>query len=135
MSETSKELMRRFVDEVWNKKNRQIVYEVLTPDFRHYMPGSKDPLIGPEAYQQAVDFFFMAFPKGKMNIDEVFAEGGRVCLLYTFTGIHEANFNGIEATNRKLEFSGVGIGRISEGKIEEIVSIFDNASLFAALAN
>jgi predicted ester cyclase len=99
------------------------------------MPGSKDPLIGPEAYQQAVDFFFMAFPKGKMNIDEVFAEGGRVCLLYTFTGIHEANFNGIEATNRKLEFSGVGIGRISEGKIEEIVSIFDNASLFAALAN
>ncbi len=125
--------MRRFVDEVWNKKNRQIVYEVLTPDFRHFMPGLKDPTIGPAAYQQSVDYFFVAFPQGRMHIDEVFSEGGRVCLLWTFIGLHEAAFNGIEATNREIQLSGVGIGRITEGKIEEIVSIFDNASFLASL--
>ena len=79
--------MRRIVDEVWNKKNRKIVYEVLTPDFRRYLPGLNDPTIGLAAYLHSVDYFFVAFPQGRMNIDEVFSEGGRVCLLYTFINI------------------------------------------------
>ena len=63
------------MDEAWNKQNRQIVFELLTPDFRHNMPGLKDPLIGPDAYLTLIDIFAVAFPNGRMEIDEVFAGG------------------------------------------------------------
>lgn len=134
MPENSKQIMRRFVDEAWNKKNREIVYQLLTPDFRHYMPGLKKPLIGPAAYQQLIDTFNTGFPKNRMEIDEVFAEGPRVCILWTFVGTHKGVFNGLQPTRRKIKISGVGIGRIRRGKIEEVVSMFDGGSFQAMLA-
>lgn len=67
MSAQNKQVMQRFVDEVWNKKNRKIVYELLTPDFRRYMPGLKEPMVGPAAYQQLADMFHKAFSRSRME--------------------------------------------------------------------
>ena len=133
MSEKNKKIMRLFVDEAWNKKNREIVYKLLTPDFRHYMPGLKKPVIGPAAYQQLIDTFSTAFPNNRMEIDEVFGEGPRVCILWTFIGTHKGVFNDIEPKRREIKLSGVGVARIQNGKIEEVISMFDNASFVAMM--
>ena len=90
-------------------------------------------MVGPAAYQQLIDTFGAAFPNSRMEIDEVFAEGPRVCILWTFTGTHKGVFNDIQPTRRKIKLSGVGVGRIQRGKIEEVVSMFDNASFQAML--
>lgn len=133
MPETSKQIMRRFVDEAWNKKNREIVYQLLTPGFRHYMPGLKKPMVGPAGYLKLIDMFNAAFPKNRMEIDEVFAEGGRICILWTFTGVHKGVFNGLQPSGRKIKISGVGVGKVQGGKIEEVVSMFDNLSFQSML--
>ena len=133
MSEKNKQIMHRFTDEVWNKKNREIVYELLTPDFRHYMPGLKEPMVGPAAYLQLVDVFRAAFKNISMEIKEIFGEGPRVCIVWTFVGVHKGEFNGIQPIRRKIRISGVGVARIQRGKIEEVVSMFDNATFAGML--
>ncbi len=90
-------------------------------------------MVGPAAYLQLIDTFNAAFPNNRMEIDEVFAEGGRVCILWTFIGVHKGVFNGIQPTRGKIRLSGVGVGRIQRSKIEEVVSMFDNASFQAML--
>ena len=72
-------------------------------------------MVGPAAYLQLIDTFNAAFPNNRMEIDAVFAEGGRVCILWTFIGVHK------------------GVGRIQRSKIKEVVSMFGNAGFQAML--
>jgi len=134
MSAKNKQIMQRFVDEVWNKKSQTTVFERLTPEFRHYMPGIPQPVIGPAAYQQLADTFHKAFSRSRMEVDEAFSEGSRVCLLWTFTGTHSGAFNGREASGRKISIPGVGVCRLRGGKIEEVVSLYAAAAFEAMLA-
>ncbi len=90
-------------------------------------------MVGPAAYQQLVDTFHKAFSRSRMEIDEVFSEGRRVCMLWTFTGSHKGAFNGVAATGRKIRISGVGVAAVQRGKIEEVTSMFDAASFQAML--
>ncbi|MGH9627046.1 MAG: ester cyclase [Bryobacteraceae bacterium] len=128
MSEENKQLMRRFIEEAWNGRNKAVLDELLAPEYRHYMPGSPDPIIGPDGYKQLIDMFLAAFPDTRFEIEDLFGEGDRVCLLWTVHATHKGVFNGIEPTDRSISISGVGVGRMQNGRIVEIVSMFDNAS-------
>jgi steroid delta-isomerase-like uncharacterized protein len=122
------EIMVRFIDECWNRRSRTICGELLSPDYEHYMPGAEQPTVGPESYQQLVDNFVEAFPDIRFEIEDVFGEGERVCLLWSAHGTHQGTFSGIAPTAKSVVVKGVGVARIVNGKIVRIVSMFDNDS-------
>jgi steroid delta-isomerase-like uncharacterized protein len=122
------EIMARFIHECWNVRNRAICKELLAPGYEHFMPGAEHPTVGPDAYQELVDHFVAAFPDIRFAIDDLFGEGDRVCLVWTARGTHQGAFNGLPPTNRPVVMQGVGVGRIVNGQIVRIVSMFDNDS-------
>jgi steroid delta-isomerase-like uncharacterized protein len=124
----NKEILARFINECWNAHNKSICDELLSPDYKHYMPGVPEPTIGPAGYKQLVDAFLTGFPDTRFEVEEVFGEGDRVCVVWTARGTHQGVFNGVAPTQRPIEIKGVGVGRIVDGKIVEIASHFDNAS-------
>lgn len=83
---------------------------------------------------RGLDVFHKAFPRSRMELDEAFSEGSRVCILWTFTGTHKGAFNGVDASGRKIKISGVGVCRLHRGKIEEVVSMYDAPAFQAMLA-
>lgn len=124
----NKDIMARFIDECWNQRNKSICNELLTSEYEHFMPGSEQPTVGPAKYQELVDGFLQGFPDTQFEVNDVFGEGERVCLVWTARGTHTGVFNGIQPTNRSVLINGVGVGRIVNGRIERIVSMFDNDS-------
>lgn len=122
------EIMARFITECWNERNKSICHELLSPDYEHYMPGAEQPTVGPDAYQQLVDSFTAGFPDTHFDIEDVFGEGERVCLVWTARGTHKGVFNGIEPTNNRVVIRGVGVARIVNGRIVKVLSVFDNDS-------
>ncbi|MGJ5813398.1 ester cyclase [Paludibaculum fermentans] len=122
------EILARFIDECWNARNKSIGSQLLAPDYEHYMPGVDQPTVGPAAYQQLVDSFIAGFPDIHFDIDDVFGEGERVCLMWTASGTHKGVFSGLPPTDNFVTIHGVAVARIVEGKIKKIVSMFDNAS-------
>jgi steroid delta-isomerase-like uncharacterized protein len=124
----NKQIMSRFIDQCWNVRNKSISEELLAPAYEHFMPGAAEPTVGPKAYQELVDSFVEAFPDVHFEIEDVFGEGERVCLVWTATGTHKGTFSGIPPTNNSVIIRGVGVARIVEGKILRIQSMFDNDS-------
>lgn len=124
----NKDVMARFIEGCWNRRDPNIYKELLAPDYEHYMPGSEQPMVGPDAYQELVDNFVAAFPDIRFEIDELFGEGERVCLVWTARGTHLGPFNGCAPTHRTVVIKGVGVGRVADGRIRKIVSMFDNDS-------
>ena len=47
------------------------------------------------------------------------AEGDKVLVLFIYQGTHTEEFEGIQATGKRIEFSGISLFRIEDGMIVE----------------
>lgn len=63
--------------------------------------------------------FCEAFPGAHHSVDDLIAEGDRVVLRTTAHVTHLGAFEGIEPTGRSVEFTGLVVYRIHNGRIAE----------------
>lgn len=109
----NKAVVRRFVEEVVNEGNYELVEELFTPDYvRHetqYDPGDVVEMLQT----------FEAFPDREVTIGELLAEDDFVVMTAIARGTHEQEFLGIEPTGREFEMTGMVLHRLDDGKIAE----------------
>jgi predicted ester cyclase len=63
--------------------------------------------------------FRVAFPDAYYSIDDLIAAGDRVVLRTTTRATHRGEFQGVPRTDRQVEFTGLVIYRLRDGKIAE----------------
>ena len=63
--------------------------------------------------------FFRAFPDAHHAVEDLIAEGDQVVLRTTARATHRAEFEGIARTDREVEFTGLVMYRIRDGRIAE----------------
>jgi ketosteroid isomerase-like protein len=63
--------------------------------------------------------FCAAFPDAYHQIDDLIGEGDRVVLRTTARATHRGSFEGIAPTGRAVEFTGLVVYRIEDGRIAE----------------
>ncbi len=78
-------------------------------------------------------FFESVFPKYEMFADEITAEGNRVVVRARLKGCHKGEFNGIQPTNRNVEFPFFISYDIEKGKIVHHYMIADQMLLMEQL--
>src|SRR5262249_50894746 len=115
--EQNKELIRRFTEEVWNKGNLDVVYEIFAEDYvRHDLrPGN--PPAGPAGQKRIAMDLRAAFPDLHSTVELVLAEGDFVVTRWTAEGTNTGQWENIPATGKQARFSGVNIFRIVNGKV------------------
>ena len=131
MSEQNKALVARFTDELWNRKNWAITDELLREDVVLHLLGKT--FNGREEWRREMGAFRDGFPDMVFTRNFLVAEGDKVVVHFTATGTQTGEFQGIRPTGREVTMSGVGIFRISGGKIVEMWSHPDAASLIRQL--
>lgn len=113
----NRELMTRFIDEVWNKGNMDVADEIFHPEATSPSAPTLPP--GPEGVKVIATMFRNAFPDYWMRIDHMVAEDDRVAARFTQGGTHQGELFGIPATGKTVEFTEMGILRIADGKVVE----------------
>jgi steroid delta-isomerase-like uncharacterized protein len=117
-TERNKAVVRRFIEEVQNKKNMDVFDELNAPDFVNLSapPGMPTDREGGKMF---LGGFLSAFPDSRVMIDDMIAEGDRVATKKTFTGTHTGDFGDIPATGNRVTIQYVDILRLRDGKIIE----------------
>jgi steroid delta-isomerase-like uncharacterized protein len=128
MSNENKVLVRKTIENVWNKRNFAIVDERFASDYVGHIP---DEIEGPEGVKRFVSTIVNAAPK--IQIEDQIAEGDKVVTRWTASGKHEGEFNGIPATGKDVSVSGITIFRIANGKMVEGWTNVDRLSLMQQL--
>jgi steroid delta-isomerase-like uncharacterized protein len=131
-TERNKSVIRRFVDEVQNKKDWGVYDELNDPEFVNHSapPGIPSDREGGKVYLGA---FFNAFPDCHFTVDDMIAEGDQVVTKKTFTGTHKAEFAGIPATGKRVTLQFVDIMRVRDGRIIEHWLSMDQLSFMQQL--
>lgn len=79
-----------------------------------------DEIRGVDAITDAEFAYFDAFPDLEMSLDAVHEAGATVAARWTVSGTHEGEFRGVEPTGEDVEFSTIGLFRVSGGTVSEV---------------
>jgi steroid delta-isomerase-like uncharacterized protein len=137
MSEENKELLRRWFEEVWNKGRADAIEEMFDENgIAHGL--SEDPskpIKGPRDYRPFYTTLRQAFPNLMSVIEDMVAEGDKVAGRCSVRGKHEGDFMGRAATQSPVEFTGIAIVRIDNGKIVEAWNNFDFMTMYKQIGH
>jgi steroid delta-isomerase-like uncharacterized protein len=135
MNKENDALIRRWFEEVWNKGREEAVDELFAEEgvANGLVDESGQALRGPEGFKPFFRRFREAFPEMEVTVEETISEGDRVAARCTVRGSHRGDSLGFTATDRPVEFTGICIVRISQGKIVEAWNNFDFMAMFQQL--
>lgn len=132
MSEANKKLVQLWFEEVWNKGRADAIDEMFAADgIAHGLADdAATPLRGPAAFRVFHSTFKGAFPDVIVNVEDMIAEGDKVAARCAVRGSHQGDSLGFAATNAPVEFSGISIVRVKDGKIVEAWNNFDFMKMY-----
>jgi predicted SnoaL-like aldol condensation-catalyzing enzyme len=117
-TDENKQLVLRWKEELWEKRNLNIVDELCSPDYVGHMAGVPQPVRGPDELKQIFSAYLAAF-----DVDDtpqfLVAEDDMVVVHDTFRLKHKGEFQGLPATGKEATLTGTDIYRIVGAKIVE----------------
>jgi len=108
-------IIRRYLDEAWNKGNVDIIDELMAPNYARYM-GTATPL-NREGQKQRILGFRRGFPDLHLTLEDIFATGDRVGFRMLLRGTHQGEFMRIAPTSKRVEVVAIDMARFVDGKV------------------
>lgn len=130
--EQNKAIVRRAIEQGWNKGNLSVIDELYAADFI-FRQESGEAIQGIASFKEWVTTINTAFPDICYTIGAMYAERDKVATRYTVRGTHRGDFRGIPATGKPFELTGHLIHRITDGKKVEGWGIWDTLGLLVQL--
>jgi steroid delta-isomerase-like uncharacterized protein len=119
MSEVNKNAVRRLFEDVWNKGSMPVADELFAPTYTHHDSSTPDVGRGPESEKKRAALYRTAFPDVRFTIEDLIAEGETVVARWSCRGTHKGDLNGIAATGKQFNITGVSNARFTNGKMVE----------------
>jgi steroid delta-isomerase-like uncharacterized protein len=127
----NKAILRRIIEEVWNKGDMSLINEHISHDFFYKSPFEE--YSGRDAYQQMAAGFRAIFPDFHTVIDDIVGEGEKLAIHVTETGTMKGELMGIPPTGRKFNITVAYFYRFADGKIAEVLAFGDTLTFFQQL--
>ncbi len=118
--------------EIINRGNLQAADDYFSTDYVYHGPSGLE-VKGPEGFKELLIEYYTAFPDFCFTIEDIFGTGDRVVSRFRATGTHKAEFMGVVATGKEVEFTGIVISRFKNGKVVEDWESLDELSLMQQL--
>jgi steroid delta-isomerase-like uncharacterized protein len=131
-TEDNSALVRRFVEEIFNKGNLDVAAEILSPDYLHHDPTTNEFGSGIEGFKQMITIYRQAFDL-QIFLEDQIATQDKVVDRWTGQGTHQGEFMGLAPTGKKISATGISIHRIADGKIAETWNNYDALGIFRQL--
>lgn len=117
-TEENKAVMRRFYEEVFNKKNIALLGEFVAPNAIDHAVPPELPA-GIEGSRQFISMYLTAFPDLHLTVEDQIAEGDKVVTRLSTSGTHQGPLMGVPPTGKQAMITVLDIDQIVGGKIVE----------------
>jgi len=130
LQEQNKAIAKRAFEQILSRKQYELTEQLYARDFVNHGIHSNATL---EEDQTALKGWHAAFPDVVVTPKKLIAEDDLVTIYWFARGTNTGTGNGLPATGKKAELTGITIWRIVDGKIKEEWSAFDQLSLMRQL--
>jgi steroid delta-isomerase-like uncharacterized protein len=117
MTDSERNLGRRWFQEVWNEGRRDAVAELLTPSAVIHDGGHDST--GPEGFYPFYDRLRSSFSDLHIEVEDSMAVGDKLSVRWVCTARHTGDGLGVPATGTEIRVTGISILRVADGKLVE----------------
>jgi predicted ester cyclase len=129
MAETPEAIVRAWFKEVWDEGREDAIDRLMAPYAVAYgLPGG--PIQGPTAFKPLFKMFRAALGDLKMDVVRTIVQGDTVAAHCHVTARHSGAGFGGEPTHQPVDFWGITIARVEDGKIVEGWNCFDMLAMY-----
>ena len=126
MSEENKTVVRRIIEDFWNKGDLAVANKCYADEFVYHTTSVPEEPKGPRGMMKYAIAVRAACAGCHLAIEDMIAEGDKVITRWTFTGTSRGAWLGIAPTGKPVTFTGISIVRFESGKcVEEWVNADD----------
>jgi predicted ester cyclase len=125
------EPVRQLFGLVWNQGRLELIDQLVTAGV--VLHAGRNAVQGRDNLRTIIADFLIGFPDVQHNIEDLVIEGDRVVTRWRGLGHHRGIYAGIAPTGREIEYSGITIFRIADGRIDEAWVNAEMPELLASL--
>lgn len=135
MSERNETFLHRWFEEVWNQKREDAIDEMFAEDgiANGLNDAEGNPLRGPEGFKTLHRAFLSAYPDLIITVEDTVCEGDKIAARCKVSATHAGEGLGVAPTNQPIEFTGLTIVKLKDGKIIEAWNEFDFMKMYSQL--
>src|SRR5262245_49090968 len=122
----NKTIVSNYIDQIWRKRNKAAIDEYLSPDYVQQARGIPS---GREGVKDFFDIISNAFAELDYRVEDIIADGDKVCWRFVLSGRHTGKFQGVEATGKTITLTGISLVRLVNGQIVEHWGVQDMLGL------
>lgn len=123
--EENKAVIQRIWKEILNEGKTEKADELVANDYVYHGPGGSE-IKGIEGFKKFMTWIHNSFPGVHFTLHDLIAEGDKVVSFFTMEGRHKSN--------KPVNFQGIVICRIANGKEVEVWEIFDRFTIASQVA-
>jgi len=112
-------VVKAFLQDVINEHNGDHAANYLNPDMQ-WSGGTVGTVTGRASVAGLFASVVTAFPDAHITIDDIFGQGDQVVVRVVVSGTQKGAILGIPASGRHVQWDGVDVYRLSDGKISNI---------------
>jgi predicted ester cyclase len=131
MSDDAVRVARRWFDEVWNKRRRETIYELMAPGTVGHSPTGNTT--GPEEWERFWRRLTGAFSDISVDVDAAVSDGRNVVVRWSGTMTHSGPGLGIQPTGRQVRIHGMTWMVVEGGRIVEGWDGWDSTGMLVAV--
>lgn len=121
----NKAVVRKHI-EAFNERDRKGVRSCFAAD-------AKPHGLELDEFLEAEFGYLQPFPDHYYEINDVFGEGDRVAIHWTFIGTHEGEWLDHDPTHERVEIEGINLARVENGEIVDYTGTWDVHELLDAI--
>jgi steroid delta-isomerase-like uncharacterized protein len=133
-AESSKDLVRRYYEALWNRWDFALADELIAESVLFRGSLGID-VQGREGFKEYMRTVRRAFPDFHNRIEELIAENDRVAAWLTYTGTHQGAVLGIAPTGRRVSYAGMALFQVVDDRLAEGWVLGDIHGLVQQLTN
>lgn len=118
-SEGNEDTVKRFIDEVWNKRKLDLLEGLLhfPYEINNLLSEAGPAEVDPAGMRRHIQEWIDAFPDLHLAVADMVAEDDKVVLLWTMKGTHHGEYQGKGPTGNKINVNAVALFRLKDGKL------------------
>jgi predicted ester cyclase len=118
MSHDSIATVRRWFEEVWNRRRERTIDELI--DIDSVCHTDEGPVRGPAEFRRVMYVpMLAAFPDLRVEVEAVLGDGDQVAVRWSAVGTHAGDLPGAKATGERVALRGLTWVLVRDGKLRE----------------
>ena len=111
MTESERELGKRWFEQVWNQGRRDAIAEMMAPET--LLHDGHSVTVGPSGFCSFFDRMMATFSDLHVSVEDTIAEGDKLCVRWECTCKHTGDGLGVPPTGQTVHVTGISIMRLA----------------------